>query len=568
MGVIGADVFAQMAALLVLAAAGGLLGLLLRQPLIVSFLVVGVVAGPGGLGVVDHAGHLELLAELGVALLLFLVGLKLDVGLVRSLGLVSLVTGLGQVAFTAGFGFLICLALGMDAVTSLYIAVALTFSSTIIIVKLLSDKREIDSLHGRIAVGFLIVQDLVVVIAMVVLSAFGVGARGGGGGDLAFVLGAGLGLLLAVLVFVRFVATPLSRWLARAPELLLSFAVALAALFAAIGEAAGFGKELGGLLAGVAFGSTPVRDSLASRLAPLRDFLLLFFFVVLGAGLELRALGEELWPALILSLFVLVGNPLIVLVILGAMGYRKRTAFLAGLTVAQISEFSLIFMAVGVALGHVTDGALALVTLVGLVTIAASTYMITWSHHLYAWCEPVLGVFERRDPAREREKSASVGRAPDILLFGLGRYGGAIAERLRRRGLSVLGVDFNPAAVRAWQLKGWQALYGDATDPEFIAHLPLAGVRWAVSAVPERDLGLTAEDARLSLIEALRAAGFSGRIAVTCQQGEKAAARLRARGADLVLEPFQDAADQAVAWICDGGQPVRVAQQQEENEPP
>jgi hypothetical protein len=364
-----------------------------------------------------------------------------------------------------------------------------------------------------------------------------------------------------VLLFVRFVATPLSRWLARAPELLLSFAVALAALFAAAGEAAGFGKELGGLLAGVALGSTPVRDSLASRLAPLRDFLLLFFFVVLGAGLELRALGDELWPAVVLSLFVLIGNPLVVMVILGAMGYRKRTAFLAGLTVAQISEFSLIFMAVGVSLGHVTEGPFALVTLVGLVTIAASTYMITWSHHLYAWCEPALGVFERRDAVREREEHASGGRAPDVLLFGLGRYGGAIAERLRRRGQSVLGIDFNPAAVRAWQRRGWQALYGDATDPEFIAHLPLTGVRWAVSAVPERDLGIAAEDARLSLIEALRAAGFSGRIAVTCQQDETAAARLRARGADLVLEPFQDAADQAVAWICDGGQPVRIAQQ-------
>jgi Kef-type K+ transport system membrane component KefB len=565
---IGADAFAQVAALLALAAAGGLMGLLLRQPLIVSFLVVGVVAGPGGLGLVQHADHLELLAQLGVALLLLLVGLKLDVGLVRSLGLVSLVTGLGQVAFTAGFGFLICLALGMDAVTSGYVAVALTFSSTVIIVKLLSDKREIDSLHGRIAVGFLIVQDLVVVLAMVVLSAFGVGARGGGAGDLALVLGAGLGLLLAVLLFVRFVATPLSRWLARAPELLLSFAVALAALFAAIGEAAGFGKELGGLLAGVALGSTPVRDSLAARLAPLRDFLLLFFFVVLGAGLELRALGQEFWPAVGLSLFVLVGNPLIVLIILGAMGYRKRTGFLAGLTVAQISEFSLVFMAFGVALGHVTESALALVTLVGLVTIAASTYMITWSHHLYAWCEPALGVFERRDPLREREERASLGRAPDVLLFGLGRYGGAIAERLRRRGLSVLGVDFNPAVVRAWERKGWDAVYGDATDPDFIAHLPLAGVRWAVSAVPERDLGIAAEDARLSLIEALSAAGFSGRVAVTCQQGEAAAARLRARGADLVLDPFQDAADQAVVWLCEGGQPVRIVEQGEDDDAP
>ncbi|MCS6931420.1 MAG: cation:proton antiporter [Acetobacteraceae bacterium] len=559
---ISGDPFAQLAGLLVLAAAAGLVGLMLRQPLIVSFLAVGLVAGPGGLGLVHHGGHLELLAELGVALLLFLVGLKLDVGLVRSLGLVSLTTGLGQVAFTAGFGVLICLGLGMDALTSLYVAVALTFSSTIIIVKLLSDKREIDSLHGRIALGFLIVQDLVVVLAMVVLSAFGVGARGGGIGDLARVFGAGLGLLLLVLLFVRFAAAPLSRRLARAPELLLAFSVALAAMFAAIGEAAGFGKELGGLLAGAAMGSTPVRDSLASRLAPLRDFLLLFFFVALGAGLDPGALGQQAWPALVLSAFVLVGNPLIVMAILAAMGYRRRTGFLAGLTVAQISEFSLVFMAVGVSLGHVAEGALALVTLVGLVTIAASTYMIAWSHHLYVWCEPLLGPFERRDPFREREDRAPPGQAPEVLLFGLGRYGGAIAERLRRRGVRVLGVDFNPEAVRAWQGRGLHALYGDATDPEFLAHLPLCGARWAVSAVPERDLGVAAEDARLSLIQGLRAAGFAGRIAVTCQQGGAAAERLRAMGADLVLEPFQDAADQAVALICGGGRPERTREEE------
>jgi hypothetical protein len=385
--------------------------------------------------------------------------------------------------------------------------------------------------------------------------------RGGGIGDLALVFGAGAALLGLVLLFVRHAATPLARRLARAPELLLAFAVALAAAFAAIGEAAGFGKELGGLLAGVALASTPVRDSLASRLAPLRDFLLLFFFVVLGAGLDLRALGEEAWPALVLSLFVLLGNPLIVMAILALMGYRKRTGFLAGLTVAQISEFSLVFMGVGVGLGHVQEGALALVTLVGLVTIAASTYMITWSHHLYAWCEPLLRPFERRDPFREREEHAPAGRAADVLLFGLGRYGGAIAERLRRRGLVVLGVDFNPDVVRVWQARGWPALYGDASDPEFVAHLPLSGVRWAVSAVPERELGVAAEDARLSLIQALRAARFAGRIAVTCQGGAAAAAALRAAGADLVLEPFQDAADQAVAWICDGGRPVRTVEE-------
>ena len=174
-------IFYEIAALLVLAAAGGLVGVMLRQPLIVSFIAVGIIAGPSVLDIAQSEQHIDLLAELGIAVLLFLVGLKLDLNLVRTLGLVAVTTGLGQVAFTTAFGFLIAIALGLDTVTALYVAVALTFSSTIIIVKLLSDKREIDSLHGRIALGFLIVQDLVVVLAMIVLSGLGVGAASGGG---------------------------------------------------------------------------------------------------------------------------------------------------------------------------------------------------------------------------------------------------------------------------------------------------------------------------------------------------------------------------------------------------
>ena len=284
-------------------------------------------------------------------------------------------TGLGQVAFTSVFGFLIGLALGFGAIESLYIAIALTFSSTIIIVKLLSDKREIDSLHGQVALGFLIVQDLVVVLAMITLSAVGIGAAGEGGiGDIAFVLGAGVALLIFVIIFVRYIADPLTERMARAPELLLCFAIAMAAIFAAVGELAGFGKELGGLLAGVSLASTRYRDAIASRLAPLRDFLLLFFFIALGVTLDLGELGAHVGAAVIFSVFVLVGNPLIVLAIMGYMGFRKRTGFLAGLTVAQISEFSLIFIAMGVSIGHLDTEALGLVTLVGLVTIATSTY--------------------------------------------------------------------------------------------------------------------------------------------------------------------------------------------------
>lgn len=544
------SVFAEIAALLVMAALVGFAGLLLRQPLIVSFIAVGLIAGPSALDMVHSGEQIDLLSELGIAVLLFLVGIKLDIKLIRSLGAVSLMTGLGQVLFTSVFGFLIGLALGLDMLTSLYVAVALTFSSTIIIVKLLSDKREIDSLHGQIALGFLIVQDLVVVLAMIVLSAVGIGTAGSGGaGTILSVLASGAALVGLVVLFVRYVANPLTDQLARAPELLVIFAIALAALFAAIGDFVGLGKEVGGLLAGVSLASTRYRETIAARLAPLRDFLLLFFFIALGAALDLSLLGSNMLAAAIFSVFVLIGNPLIVLTIMGAMGYRRRTGFLAGLTVAQISEFSLIFVAMGLALGHVRPDALGLVTMVGLVTIAASTYMITYSHQLYALCEPLLGVFERKGTPRESVEADLAGAdGYDVLVFGLGRFGTAIALRLRAAGLRVLGIDFNPAAVRRWRSLQLDAEYGDATDPEFLAGLPMTGAGWMVATIPLHPAGLNHEDGRATLLQIARSAGFRGKIAVT-SHSQADTLRLVALGANLVLEPFQDAADRAVEII-------------------
>jgi len=560
MDVVVQSPFAEIAVLLVMAAVIGFIGIILRQPLIVSFIAVGLIAGPSALDVVRSEEKIGLLSELGIAVLLFLVGIKLDVKLIRSLGAVSLMTGLGQVAFTSIFGYLIGLALGLGHVTSLYVAVALTFSSTIIIVKLLSDKREIDSLHGQIALGFLIVQDLVVVLAMIVLSAIGIGAGDGGhgGGSVPMVLVSGVAMVALVILFVRHVANPLTERLARAPELLVIFAIAMAAMFAAIGDIVGLGKEVGGLLAGVALASTPYRETIAARLAPLRDFLLLFFFIALGSTLDLSLLGAHVTGAIVFSLFVLIGNPLIVLAIMGALGYRKRTGFLAGLTVAQISEFSLIFIAMGVSLGHVREDALGLVTMVGLVTIAASTYMITYSHQLYAAFEPLLGLFERR--GTPREPSGAGARRDDghkVIVFGLGRFGTAIGLRLQKRGLRVLGVDFNPMAIRRWRELGLETRFGDATDPEFVAELPLSHAEWIVSTVPIHPTGLSHEDTRTTLIQLTRTAGFRGRVAVASHH-PRDTEELFASGADIVLEPFQDAADRAADLLCGAPEEARV----------
>jgi len=553
-----ASPFHELAALLALAALVGIVGQVLRQPLIVAFMATGVIAGPAVLGIVRSHEHIELLAELGIAVLLFLVGLKLDLQTVRSLGPIAVATGLGQVAFTSLIGFVIGLALGLDAVTSTYVAIALTFSSTIIIVKLLTDKREVDSLHGRIAIGFLIVQDFVVVIAMIALSSLAAGTGEGGGGEaggfgrIVTVIGYGIGAVLVVLAFIRYVADPLVRRLARLPELLVTFSIAWAALAATVGKELGFSMELGGLLAGISLASTPYREVLVARLASLRDFLLLFFFVALGAKLDLSLLGAQIVPALVLSAFVLIGNPLIVLAIMGAMGYRKRTGFLAGLTVAQISEFSLIFIAMGYTIGHVSMETTGLVTLVGIITISLSVYMMTYSNGLYRRLEPMLGVFERRVPYREEqaERQGMRRRSHDVVVFGSGRLGSGIADRLRERGTAILLVDFDPEAVRHWRARGIDAIYGDACDPEFLAELPLTGVRWVVAALPHYESGLTHGDPRLMLLDGLRSRGFEGRVAVAANRTGDAEV-LRARGADVVFLPFEDAADRAVGLMTE-----------------
>jgi Kef-type K+ transport system membrane component KefB len=533
------SVFQQFALLLLIAAALGLVAGWLKQPLILAYIVMGVAAGPALIGWAAPAEALELLAEFGVTMLLFAVGLKLDPRLVRHLGPVALATGLGQLGFTIVIGYAICLALGYDWVSALYIAIALTFSSTIIIVKLLSDKREIDSLHGRVAMGFLIVQDIAVVIALMILGSLRE-APEASVAQLALVTAAKLaGAAAVVWVALRFVVPQLARRAARSGELLLLASIAWGVLAAAGGELAGFSKEVGAFLAGFTLAATPFRDAVAGRMASVRDFLLLFFFIELGLRLEVGAIGGELLPAVLLSAFVLIGNPLIVMTIMGAMGFRARTGLLAGLTVAQISEFSIVFVAMGVTLGHVGGAALAVTTTVGIVTIAASTYMILYSEKLYEWLAPVLGIFERKVPYREVRGALAPHDEvrPEVIVFGMGRYGRRLAEQLQHDGRQVLGVDFDPELVRGAAHATVPVRFGDASDPALLDDLPLAAAQWAVLTMPDPDVAL-------ALVAALRTHHYRGRIALAARSGEDMR-RLSRAHPDLLLRPFQDAADHA-----------------------
>jgi Kef-type K+ transport system membrane component KefB/uncharacterized UPF0146 family protein len=530
------NIFTEIAALLLAAACVGALSMWLRQPLILAYIFVGILVGPAMLGWVTARDQVDLLARLGIAMLLFVVGLKLDLHLIRTLGPVALATGLGQVIFTSVIGYFLALPLGLNPVAAIYVAVALTFSSTIIIVKLLSDKREIDTLHGRIAVGFLIVQDIVVVLVMIGLSAYGmVGASDELGRTLLFLLLKGTGLLVGIGLLMRYILPWLLHRLARSLELLVLFSIAWAVFLAILGDSLGFSKEVGAFLAGISLASTRYREAIGARLVGLRDFLLLFFFIDLGAQLDMGTLGGQIGPAIVLSLFVLIGNPLIVMVIMGMMGYRRRTGFLAGLTVAQISEFSLILGALGITLGHIDKEVLGLITLVGLMTIGFSTYLILYSHPLYTRIAQWLRIFERKIPRREiNEETKRAVPAVDVILFGLGRYGNNIARHLRERGMDVLGVDFNPGMVADWQKQGFNSVYGDAEEPEYPGTLPLNQAQWVVSTIPQIDVNL-------ALLDALHHYGYSGQKAMTVHSSSDAEI-LRESGADVILSPFADAA--------------------------
>lgn len=528
--------FLEFSVILVLAALIGSIGQLLKQPLIVMFIALGIIVGPAFLDITQSKENIKLLAEIGIAVLLFIVGLKLDLRLIKSIGKIALLTGLGQVFFTSAIGFIIGLALGFSSLHSFYIAVALTFSSTIIIVKLLSDKKEIDALHGQIAIGFLIVQDIVVILAMIILSAIQREGETSLMLDIVYTLGNSLILVVFALAMMRWVIPRLSEFLAKSQELLTLFAIAYAVGLASVSEAIGFSGEVGAFLAGVSLASSPFKDVIGGRLISLRDFLLLFFFVHLGANLNLSTIGAQASSAMVFSLFVLIGNPIIVLIIMGRMRYRKRTGFLAGLTVAQISEFSLIFAGLGLAVGHINEDILGLITLVGLITIGTSTYLILYSAPIYNALAPVLSIFERNiSHFKEDDIPDQSAKQYDVLILGLGRLGGNIANLLEENSdVNFLGVDFDPSVVGKWKNKNNDVYYGDIEDPDLWTHLPIQKFQCIINTI-------TDFEHTKSMMKSLEKNNYKGKVFITAKD-RSMQEKMKELNANEVLYPQKMAA--------------------------
>lgn len=504
--------FVSVALILALAVVAGALAKLLRQPIIVSYIIVGILAGPTAFNLVEGADEIRLFAKFGIAILLFLVGLKLDFHMIRTTGKVAAIAGLAQVLFTAVVGFGIALLFGLDVTTAAYVAVALTFSSTIIIIKLLGDKRQLDRLYGRIAVGILIIQDILVVVAMVVIVT--IGTPGASPlEDLTQTLVFSVVFLGLVAVVSKFVLQRALDWVAKSPELTLLFGVAWAIVLAAASSLIGLSMEIGAFVAGVALASTAYRESLGARMVSLRDVMLLFFFIELGASLTFADALGQLLPAIVLSIFVLVGKPLIIFAIMGWMGYRSATSFRTGVALAQISEFSLILVALGYSLGQIDSSVLSLITLVGVITITVSSYLILYSEQLLAKAHGFMEIFERKsnDSVDEERESHNF----DAIVIGAGRFGSEVISGLCAKGSSVLAVEMDPEArARAKEL-GAETLFGDVSDPEFAKMLPIHQTLTIICTAPDRATNAV-------LLQSLKYLGYEGELYLTALDNQTA----------------------------------------------
>lgn len=509
---------------LIVALAGGLsiIAHALRQPLIVAYIVTGILISPF-LGGVERE-TIATLSHVGVALLLFIVGIGLSPTVLRRIGRVAIITGLIQIALVALGGFFLVHAMGVGAIPALYSAAALAFSSTIIVVRLLGERQQLEGLRGQLSVGILLIQDLVAVFLLMGLSA--VEKNGLQSGQF-FALGVrGAVLLLVAGLLGVYVLPRVMRYAARSQELLLVLSLAWLFAVATVFSVAGFSIEVGALVAGVALSVSVYRFEISARLSSMRDFFVILFFVLLGPSLNLSTVSFVLVPAIILTIFVLMVKPLVVMMALGALGYTRRTYFAVGMALAQVSEFSFILLAHGVRRAGVPEEMMTLIILVGIFTIIISTYLIHYNDRLYRFFEPVLGIFER---PRSVEPRAEKKRAPSYILFGHNRIGYTLLDYLEKTKANVLVVDYDPLMVDALQKKKIAVQYGDAGDTEMLRRLPWKNVQYVISTIPR-------EDVNTLLIATVRREKHRARVVVTSHDIDEAL-RLYKRGADFVIMP-------------------------------
>lgn len=535
------DVFTELSIIIAIAAGVSLIMRLLRQPLIIGHIITGIIVGPSVLSLVHSADTVQVFSKIGIALLLFIIGLGLNPKVIKEVGKVAGLAGMTQMFVTAIFGWVAATVFGFSRTEAILLAASLSFSSTIIILKVLSDKKEQSRLYGKITIGILLIQDIMATIALLVLTAQ-TGEKGFSLSQLLALLGKGVLVATPLLLIGNFVLPKLHKVIAGSQEFLFLFAIGWGFGCAALFEASGFSLEIGALIAGICLAGLPYTQEISSRLRPLRDFFVVVFFINLGAQLNFHGIGLLL-PTIVMCIFVVVVlKPMVVLISMGILGYTKRTSFKTAVTMAQISEFSLVLGSLAYSKGRASEEFVSILTLVALITIAVSTYLMMYSEQLFNRLDPHLNMFERAKAKFEQKESR---QKYEMVLFGFQRGGHEFVKVFKAMKKRFVVIDYDPEVIETLDRSQLDYIYGDATDIELLEEVGLDKSRMVISTI-------TDHETNKFLVNRIEKSD-SGAVVITHADTVQQAAELYELGASYVMMPHYIGSEKIGAFIKKSG---------------
>jgi Kef-type K+ transport system membrane component KefB len=469
---IGNAIMFDIAIMVIIAAFFAFIARILKQPLIPAYVITGILIGPIALGFVRDAELIYTFSEIGIAFLLFAAGLEISIKKIKEANIKKIIViGLLQIIATVALTLLLANYLNLDFRQAIYLGIVLSFSSTMITTKILSEKGELITLHGRLALGILLLQDLVAIVAIGILIA--------GNFSLVPILMVFVKIIAMILIAVilnLFVINSIFRFAARSMELLFLCSLAVLFLFVFVSSIFGLGIVIGAFIAGVSLANSTFKIELESRIIPLRDFFAILFFVALGMQIITKDIQLSLLLYLLIGAIIL--KPLILFLFFMLFGYKSKTRFVTSLTLAQLSEFSLILGLYGLEKGIIGKPILSTIILSTIASMAISSYFIKYKNNIYYFLS---------NPFKSRRKKKKTGRKrkKSILVLGAHRIGSIILKNLSEEKKDLLIIDHNPEIIRSLKEMKIDALYGDITSPEIFEKIDIKNLKLVISSVPD-----------------------------------------------------------------------------------
>ncbi len=466
----------EIGVMLIVAAILAFIVKLFKQPLIPAYILTGILIGPLLFGLIENQELILSLSEIGVAFLIFTAGLEINFKKLKQVGKAATFGGILQIAGLFTLAFFISIWLGLIGKAPIYVGLVVAFSSTMVVIKLLYDQKELNSLHGRIIIGILLIQDIAAIAALAILTTdFTLASIG---------ISLGKALIFAVIAILLSKAiNPVFKKAARFPELLLLTSISFLFLFAIGSVMASLSIVIGAFFAGVALANSDYKLEIEGKISPLRDFFAIIFFVALGMQLQVIS-NNFIILLMVLLLLVIIVKPLILMFLIRIFGYKKRTAFLTGNSLAQTSEFSLVIVTLGYSLGHISIGLFSTLILLTIVTMSLTTYFIGYERKLFTWFSWPLNIFNKIK-SKEEELEYIKKDGNKIIIFGCHRMGSLFLKEFKQTNKDIIVVDYNPEIIRALINKKIPCIYGDFVNNEVLDRIDVRNSKMIISTIPD-----------------------------------------------------------------------------------